>query len=124
VKKVCILLNYYGDKMRLEKQLADSLTISSKVKSSEVYAQNLYAAFCNMQWRKESDLSQGLFAVTWRTAGGIVANLRGNGGSYSDWYCSGIGPKLEGKVPEGTVTDEIKQDLLELGWQPIPYDET
>lgn len=109
--------------MKLEEQLADSQTISSKVKSSEVYAQNLYAALCNMQWRKESDLSQGLFAVTWRTAGGIVANLRGNDGSYLDWYCSGIGPTLEGEVSEGTVTEEIQKDLLELGWQPISYDE-
>ncbi len=109
--------------MRLEEQLADSLTISSKVKSSEVYAQNLYAALCNMRWRKESDLSQGLFAVTWRTAGGIVAGLRDTGGDYLDWYCSGIGPKLEGEVSEGTVTEEIQKDLLELGWQPISYDE-
>ncbi len=108
--------------MRFEVDLENSF-ISEKVRQSEIYAQNLYAALCNMRWRKESDLSQGLFAVTWRTAGGIVANLRGNGGSYLDWYCSGIGSKLEGEVSEGTVTKEIQQDLLEIGWQPISYDE-
>jgi hypothetical protein len=115
--------------MKLEEQLADSQTISSKVKSSEVYAQNLYAALCNMQWRT-NDPNTGLFAVTWRTAGGIVANLRGNGGSYLDWYCSGIGKTkltedhngvFRTEVSEGTVTKEIEQDMLDLGWKKAYY---
>lgn len=110
--------------MRLDVQLGESLTISSKVKSSEVYAQNLYAALCN-QWRTP-DSNTGLFSVSWRTAGGIVANLRGTNGTYLDWYCSGTGKNrltennngiVRSEVSEGTVTDEIKKDLLDIGWK-------
>jgi hypothetical protein len=47
-------------------------------------------------------------------------------GDYMDWYCSGIGEGLgngdaDGTrcyVPEATVTDEIREDLLKLGWVP------
>jgi hypothetical protein len=45
-------------------------------------------------------------------------------GDYIDWYCSGIGAGLgngdedgtKGYVSEGTVTEEIEQDLKQLGW--------
>jgi hypothetical protein len=46
-------------------------------------------------------------------------------GDYIDWYCSGIqGDPDEdwidlGHVPEGTVTDEIREDLFKLGWLPV-----
>ena len=56
-------------------------------------------------------------------------------GDYIDWYCSGIGGgdepdvydagpdlKRKGYVPEGTVTEEIAQDLKQLGWIPVEYD--
>ena len=106
----------------LERDLSNSPLIMKKIKN-EIYAQNLYAAMCNMRWLKKSAPSVGIYAVTWRTAGGIIADLRGNGGTYLDWYCSGIGPKLEGEVSEGTVTEEIRQDLSTLGWIPVEYEE-
>jgi hypothetical protein len=40
-------------------------------------------------------------------------------GDYIDWYCSGImneDHKPEGCVPEMVVTDEIREDLKQLGW--------
>ena len=50
-------------------------------------------------------------------------------GDYIDWYCSGIGNsddgygldhrQATGYVPEGTVTEEIRADLLQLGWVPV-----
>jgi hypothetical protein len=62
---------------------------------------------------------------TWRSAGGIVADLQDKGGDYMDWYCSGIGDGLgngdtdgsQNFVSEGTVTDEIAADLALLGWR-------
>jgi hypothetical protein len=54
-----------------------------------------------------------------------------------DWYCSGMGgvvaiegdntEELEAKfiskglVPEGTVTTEVAEDLLKLGWTSSPW---
>lgn len=93
---------------------------------SDSYAQNLYAALCNMRWQKRDVLpilKDEHWSCSWRSAGGIVADIQGKG-DYIDWYCSGIGDGLgngdatgvKGYVPEGTVTDEIENDLYVLGW--------
>ena len=50
-------------------------------------------------------------------------------GDYINWYCSGMGEGLgngdisgvKGYVPEGVVTDEIKEDLKQLGWVPVEW---
>lgn len=105
----------------------------SKVQTSDAYAQNLYAAMCNMQWQRREVwpvLKDDVWSVTWRTAGGIVAELQGKG-DYLTWYCSGMGEGLgngdpdgiKGYVAESQVTDEIREDLAKLGWHPVPYDE-
>ena len=96
-----------------------------KVRNSDVYAQNLYAALCNMQWQRTEvwPLLKGeLWGLTWRSAGGSVADIRDEG-DYLTWYCSGIGDKPDGYVGEGTVTDEIAADLKSLGWIPVPYED-
>lgn len=99
---------------------------------SDVYAQNLYASLCNIRWQKReviTVLKDEHWSCSWRSAGGIVADLQGKG-DYIDWYCSGIGNHMsdddeddgsatleaKGYVPEGTVTDEIENDLYVLGW--------
>ena len=104
----------------------------AKVKASESYAQNLYSAMCNMQWQKSEVwpvLKDELWSCTWRSAGGIVAELQGKG-DYMDWYCSGMGglgytdeDSIPGYVQESHVTDEIREDLRRLGWHPVPYPE-
>jgi len=54
-----------------------------------------------------------------------VADMREQG-DYIDWYCSGISGEqgidyepLLTFVPEGTVTDEIREDFFRLGWIPV-----
>jgi hypothetical protein len=52
----------------------------SKVRGSDNYAQNLYAALCNNQFQKQDvwlvlkDATLELFS--WRYAGGVVADFR------------------------------------------------
>jgi hypothetical protein len=115
-----------------------SLELVLKIKSRDDYAQNLYAAMCNMQWQKTEVmpiLKDELWTCSWRAAGGIVAELRGEG-DYLDWYCSGMGGladydyeecervmSLKKYVTESTVTDEIRQDMRQIGWHPVPYDD-
>jgi hypothetical protein len=70
------------------------------------------------------------WSASWRSAGGIVADMR-ESGDYINWYCSGIGEGLgngdldgtKGYVPEGTITDEIREDLFRLGWIPKEWDD-
>lgn len=99
-----------GDTPNMEDDLRGCRWMSDKCKMSESYSQNLYAALCNNLFYKGGKS----WGCSWRSAGGLVANLRENG-DYIDWYCSGMAD-ANGFVAEGTVTDEISADLYSLGW--------
>lgn len=113
-------------KNNMEYDLRTCELMLNKVRSSDTYAQNLYAAICNRQFQKLDVmpvLKDERWSASWRSAGGIIANMRQEG-DYIDWYCSGIGEGLgngdldgtKGYVPESEVTDEIREDLKQLGW--------
>jgi hypothetical protein len=95
--------------------------ILEKVRSSDVYAQNLYAAICNNDFMKLEVvpiLTDKTWSASWRSAGGIIADMKQEG-DYIDWYCSGIrdiDADPNGYVSEMVVTDEIRADLKRLGW--------
>jgi hypothetical protein len=85
-----------------------------KVKESDDYAKALYAAMCNMGWQQMDVipiLKDEYWSCSWRYSGGIISRLREEG-DYMNWYCSGN---------EGTVADEIREDLAKIGWQPYDY---
>ena len=132
----------------LEYDLRSTQWIVDKVRASEAYAQNLYAALCNNDFVKNEIwpiLQEKSWHCSWRYAGGIVAHMRAEG-DYIDWYCSGIrdinDPTEEEwnswssqeqlnwtniyskYVSESTVTDEIREDLLKLGWKVLPDDDS
>ena len=128
-------------KDNMEYDLRSAKWICDKVKDSENYAQNLYAAMCNMEFQKLDVipiLKDQRWSASWRHAGGIIADMREKG-DYIDWYCSGIGNKEAGfgldgytptpdpdgrdYVPEGVVTEEIKMDLKQLGWIAVEWKE-
>jgi hypothetical protein len=126
-------------KDNMEYDLRSTQWIIDKVKADDIYAQHLYAAICNNEFIKNDVwpiLTEKTWSASWRSAGGIVANMQEKG-DYIDWYCSGIrGDKdwdddqfrqatkeqqeyyLQQKayVSESVVTDEIRQDLFKLGW--------
>jgi hypothetical protein len=127
-------------KYDLEEEIRNSPEIMAKIRAEDQrYAQNLYAAWCNMQWCKRDPanvwpiLTEDYWTASWRSAGGIVAHLRNKNEDYMDYYCSGMGgvassyeedPDWRNKtgfVPEGEVTEEIATDLDKLGWFPVPY---
>jgi hypothetical protein len=128
-------------KDNMEYDLRSTKWICDKVKANDNYAQNLYASMCNMQFIKLDVmpiLKDQRWSASWRSAGGIIADMREQG-DYIDWYCSGIGNEEYGNgldgtkpsldedgrnyVPEGIVTDEIREDLKKLGWVPVPWDD-
>lgn len=129
----------------LEYDLRSTKWICDKAKQSEAYAQNIYAAICNNQFIKNDVwpiLTDKRWSASWRSAGGIVANMIEQG-DYIDWYCSGIRGDVTDEeynqltkeqqenylymknnfVSEGVVTDEVREDLLKLGWI-VPPDDT
>lgn len=124
----------------LERDMKDARWFVDKVRASESYAQNLYAALCNNAFQKLDVmpiLKDEVWSCTWRYAGGIVADIRCEG-NYMDWYCSGIrdtglynedGLTMELSeeqlanmamvakyVPESIITEEIRVDFALLGW--------
>jgi hypothetical protein len=123
-------------KNNMEYDLRSSKELCDKVKESDNYAQNLYAAMCNVDWQSREfwqEMKGETWCCSWRSAGGIVADMREQG-DYIDWYCSGIGNAEYGNgldgavpdvtdgrdyVPEGVVTEEIELDLNRLGWRPV-----
>jgi hypothetical protein len=126
-------------KDNMEYDLRSTKWICDKVKANDNYAQNLYAAMCNMQFQKLAVmpiLKEQLWSCSWRHAGGIIADMREEG-DYIEWYCSGIGSQDQGYglaavmpetdpdgrtyVPEGEVTEEVRIDLQQLGWVPVEW---
>ena len=114
-------------KDNLEYDLRTTDWVLEKARASDKYAQNIYAALCNINWQKIDVfpiLKNEYWSCSWRHAGGIVADMLQTG-DYIDWYCSGKGSGLgngdengdKGYVPEGTVTLEIEEDFKKLGWQ-------
>lgn len=123
----------------MEYDLRSTTWICDKVKASEVYAQNLYAAMCNNNFQRNDMLpilKGEHWGCSWRYAGGIVADMCEKG-DYIDYYCSGIRDHsplddeaynaltkeqqeyyLQSKlfVSESVVTDEVRSDLKKLGW--------
>ena len=120
-----------------------------KVRGDSVYAQNLYAALCNNDFQRLEMwpiLKGKTWHCSWRYAGGLVADVQGRG-DYMDWYCSGIQHRdddaaktpeewalltpeqqkyikdSEAFTPEGTVADEIANDLYRLGWRVLEQQE-
>ena len=123
----------------MEYDLRSTQWIIDKVKGDDVYAQHLYASMCNNDFTKNDVwpiLTEKRWGASWRHAGGIIADMQEKG-DYIDWYCSGIRDAkeldddefraltkeqqksyIQGKkfVSESVVTDEIREDLLKLGW--------
>lgn len=110
----------------MEHDLRTTGWILDKVRANDIYAQNLYAALCNNDFVKRdvyNVLIDKRWSCSWRRAGGIVADMRGEG-DYIEWYCSGSSVDEDGAIaygtqPEGFVTDEIKNDLRNLGWSVV-----
>ena len=124
----------------LKEDMKNSPWFMEKIKNDS-YAQNIYAALCNMRWQPQEIwpvLNNEYWSCSWRCAGGIVADLRNIGEDYMDYYCSGMGgvavynPDTDDTVeeelfnakqyiPEGTISDEVAGDLLKLGWVSSPW---
>jgi hypothetical protein len=112
------------EKPDLERDIKNCDWMVQKIKKSEIYSQNLYAALCNNEFQKLEIvpiLKDETWSCSWRYSGGIISDIREEG-DYIDWYCSGIpinDQQIPNIVPEGFVTQEIIDDLKTIGWTVV-----
>ena len=77
--------------------------LGDRVRASREDAEALWGALANIDWNHDGLVGLG---YTMRSAGGLVARIRGSG-DYLDWYCSG---------PHGVVADWISEAMATAGW--------
>jgi len=80
-----------------------------RMKGSDSFCSEVWCSLSNIIWKNE-DGSE--FSATFRYAGGLIASIIEEG-DYMDWYCSG---------EYATVSEDIANGLLTLGWVPCEYD--
>lgn len=112
----------------LERDMSEDSTVISYLKDKEV-AKEFYRALCNMRWErivklpddvriinKLKGVRSDIYSVTWRGAGGIIADIRNKhyntSEDYMDFYCSGL---------EGEVNPLVEKCFKKLGWRRCPW---
>jgi hypothetical protein len=83
-----------------------------KIKSDVDFCYRLYGSLGNVDWFKDKDkYSQDDWdshvSASFRQSGSMIAEWRGKGESYLDFYCM---------APEGHVDEEIAEKMAERGW--------
>lgn len=80
------------------------------------FAKAVYSAFCNREWINGEGKR---WSCSWRYAGGLVAEARGEGEDYLDFYLGDFAG--EGGVPlDGPRLEaEFREILKRLGWAEI-----
>ena len=69
----------------LELELYRNVELCDVVTNDFIIAQNLYAALCNMKWKKDNKTC----SFSWRSAGDVVATMKSDPCSdYLDFYGS------------------------------------
>ena len=77
------------------------------------FAVNAYCMFVNRQWHHADG---DRWAVSWRSAGGIVADWRGAGESYVDFYMSDF---FSPAAVDVKVQERIASMFAAVGWTEV-----
>jgi hypothetical protein len=87
----------------------DLKALADRARDDRDFAGELYAGLCNADWTHD-DATE--WSGSWRSAAGVVAQLRGRGEDYLDFYCAG---------GEGEITDRVADALAHLGWHGVGH---
>jgi hypothetical protein len=117
------------EEVNLNFEMMEDAIVIAYLKDVQI-ARDFYRALCNVQWVKISHLPEDeqiieklkgigpnfIWSVTWRSAGGIIADIRNKyyntSDDYMDFYCSG---------DEGHITDLVRECFYRMGWKPLPW---
>lgn len=101
----------------LERDIKATDWLVYRVRHDEVFAQNLYAAFCNHEFVPKDVwgiLTNIRWSCQWHYAAGLIGEIREE--SANRWYCSGIQLINSQFVPESFVVPEIEETINVIGW--------
>jgi hypothetical protein len=79
-------------------------TLGERMKSNNDLCKDVWAALANVTWYHPESKQE--YSCSFRYAGGLIADLRGEG-DYMDWYCC---------APNASITDEIRRTFKKEGW--------
>ena len=113
----------------LEDDMNNNTELIEYFKDDDV-ATEFYSALCNVRWIKINHLPEDeqiiqklkgeedhTWSCSWRSAGGIIADIRNahynTCENYMDFYCRGN---------EGHISDRVKECFLKMGWKPFYLD--
>lgn len=106
----------------LERDIKKTWWMVEHIRTNEVYAQNLYAAFCNNQFGPYdvwAILKNVTWECSWSYAANMVAEIRED--LFDRWYCSGVQLINPDFVPESVIVPTIERDLEKLGWLVVDH---
>lgn len=83
----------------------DIKALADRARGDRGFPVELYGALCNAEWRHVDGTDWA--GRTWRTVASVIADLRGCGEDYLDFYCSG---------GEGEITGRVAAAMEALGW--------
>jgi hypothetical protein len=88
----------------------DLKSLADRAGSDPGFAVELYGALCNASWHHDDGTEWP--GGTWRCVAALVADLRGYGENYLDFYCSG---------GEGEITERVTAAMDALGWHGVGH---
>ena len=89
-------------------EVAANRALGDRIRADDKAACDMWCALANVDWKHENgDTAKYSF----RTAGDLVAAIRGSG-MYMDWYCCGESAR---------VSEEIKTAMATEGWSPEEF---
>lgn len=80
------------------------------IRESDKNAIEFWSALANVDWYNLSTKEEA--GYSFRSAGGLIADIRKDGSDYMTWYCSG---------PYASVSYHIERTMKKAGWL---YDDT
>ena len=95
--------------MNFQKKLENDYRelFTEKLKENNEFGVDLWTSLANVSWFNKADKENTDCGLSFRGAGGMIAEMLGEG-DYMDWYCCGV---------DGVVSEYIATEMATRGWR-------